>query len=57
MRIDRTQIRRWIAYHLPRKLIYWCLERVIVFSTTGKYSKTKTDELNIVDAMKRWQNR
>ncbi len=45
---------RWIAWHLPKKLICWCFIRVVVFSTTNKYSKTVLPELTAMDAIKRW---
>lgn len=52
---DRTI--RWIAWHLPKRLVMWAAFRVISHATTGKYSNQNVPELTAMDAMKRWETR
>ncbi len=46
----------WIAFHLPRSLVYWATIRLIGYATTGKYSNTIVPELGAMDALQRWDN-
>jgi len=45
---------KWIAWHLPRKLIYWAALRLIAFATQGPYSEQVVPELTAMDALGRW---
>jgi hypothetical protein len=44
----------WIAYHLPRRVVYWATIRLGAHATTGPYSKTVVPALTVVDALQRW---
>ena len=44
----------WIAWRLPRVLVYWCARRVNVHATSGEYSHQPVVELRAIDALKRW---
>jgi len=44
----------WIAWHLPKRIVYWCAIRVNAYATTGKYKNQIVPELNAMDALKRW---
>lgn len=44
----------WLAWLLPRRLVYWAAIRLCVNATTGYYSKTETSALLFTDALKRW---
>lgn len=46
----------WIAWHLPRRIAYWCTIRVGVNATTGQYSSQVVPELYFTDALKRWED-
>jgi len=50
----KTKIIQWIAWHLPRKIIYWCAVRVFCDATSGKYSDQMVPELTAMDALKRF---
>ena len=50
----RWTVWQWIAWHLPKNLIYWCFMRVVVFSTSKKYSNTGVPGLTAMDALERW---
>ena len=49
-------IARWIAFHLPRCLIYWTTIRLIAYTTQDKYSNTIVPELGAMDALQRWED-
>lgn len=44
----------WIAEHLPKPLVYWCLIRAGVKATTGPWSSQDVAELSFADVLKRW---
>lgn len=44
----------WLAWHLPRQLIYFAVIRLWAHGTTGKYGMTTPDELTWGEALKRW---
>jgi len=44
----------WVAWKLPRPLVYWCAIRVNAYATTGDYGHLIVSELLAMDALKRW---
>jgi hypothetical protein len=44
----------WLAWRLPRRLIYWCAIRLISAATVGKHADTVVPELSAMDALARW---
>jgi len=44
-----------IVWHLPKKLVYWCAIRLMAHATAGQYSSQIVSELNVMDALKRWE--
>jgi hypothetical protein len=50
---ERAQL--WLAYRLPRWLIYWAGIRLIAYATMGKYYKQVAPKLTAMDALKRWE--
>ncbi len=44
----------WLAWKLPRGLVYFCAVRVFAHGTTGDYSKTPADKLTVTGALRRW---
>lgn len=44
----------WVAWHLPRPLVYWATVRVAAHATTGEYSSQVVPDLTAMDAMQRW---
>ena len=46
---------QWLAWHIPKKLCYWCAVRVMAFATQGKYSNQVVPELTAIDALSRWE--
>lgn len=50
----REKVVRWIAWHLPRGIVYWCSIRLIANATTGEYSNQIVPNLGAMDALQRW---
>ncbi len=45
---------QWIANHLPRRVIYFCVIRAWAYATTGKYSSTIAPDITVAEILKRW---
>jgi hypothetical protein len=50
--VERLTI--WIAWHLPKELVKWCVIRAGVHATTGQYAATVVPQIAFVDVLKRW---
>lgn len=48
-------VARWVAYRLPRRVVYFAAIRLGAHATTGEYDTTMVPELKFVDALERWQ--
>jgi len=46
----------WLAYRLPRRLVYWATIRLWCHATIGRYSDTIVPELEVGEALKRWDD-
>lgn len=44
----------WIAWRLPRRLVYWSSVRLMTYGTVGKYGTQKPNQLTIDEALRRW---
>jgi hypothetical protein len=51
----KQQIQMWIAWAMPKWLVYWCTMRLIAHATTGPYSDQNVPELTAMEAIKRWK--
>lgn len=45
----------WLAYRLPRPLVYWAAIRLMAHATTGQYRDQVVPDLTAMDALKRWE--
>lgn len=45
---------RWMAWRLPRSLVYWAAVRVGAVATTGPHVHTVVPDLTFVEALKRF---
>ena len=50
----KDKVAKWVAYMLPKRIVYWAAFRVISNATTGKHSKQEVPALTCVEAMARW---
>uniref|UniRef100_A0A6M3XZD9 Uncharacterized protein n=1 Tax=viral metagenome TaxID=1070528 RepID=A0A6M3XZD9_9ZZZZ len=48
-------IAKWIAWKIPKLLVYWCAIRVGAYATTGEYSNQEVPILTFMEALRRWQ--
>ncbi len=44
----------WVAWKLPRHLVYWCAVRVNAAASTGAYGHEIVPEITMMDALDRW---
>jgi hypothetical protein len=44
----------WLAWHLPKKLVYWATIRAGAHASTGEWSNQIVPEMYFVDVLKRW---
>ena len=51
------KICEWIAYRLPKRVVYFCAIRLGVHATTGKFSNTIVPEVTFMTALERWEGR
>jgi len=49
-----SKMMMWFAWHLPRKVVYWCTIRLMAHATQGCYRKTEVSSLPIMKALERW---
>lgn len=50
----RMKLAMFVAWHIPRWLVYWCSIRLMAHATTGQWGHVITPETTIMDALKRW---
>ena len=50
------RIANWVAWHLPRRIVYHCAVRLMVHGTVGKWKEQVVPELNAMDALERWND-
>lgn len=46
---------RWMAYHLPRRIVYWALVRAWVFGTSGKWAGLESTSVLMRDVAQRYR--
>jgi len=49
------KILMFIAWRIPRKLVYWCAIRLGAHATQGQYGNQEVPALTFMDALKRWE--
>jgi len=45
----------WMAWHIPKKLVYFSAIRLVAFATQGEYGDTIVPELPAMEAVRRWE--
>lgn len=55
-RADEWQERfwKWLAWLLPRRLVYWCAVRLAAYATQGPWSDQVVGTITILKALERW---
>lgn len=51
----KERILMWIAWHIPRKIAYWCTIRVIQHAAQGEWEEQEVPELLAMDILPRWR--
>ncbi len=50
----KERLLTWIAWHLPKSLVYWATIRAGAHASTGKYSDQIVPEMTYLDVLRRW---
>ena len=50
----REKIWMWLAWRMPKRLVYFCGVRMGAHATTGPYSKEEAPSLYFMEALRRW---
>ena len=50
----REQVYMWLAWRLPRDLVYYCAVRVAVAASAGKWAGEVTPGVTVTDMLERW---
>lgn len=50
----REGMARWIAWCLPRRVVYWCALRAVAHATGERWKRTKAMDLTVMDCVARW---
>ena len=53
--IDKICI--WVAWLLPKRLVYWCAMRVYAHASTGEYRAHVVPALTAFEASERWERK
>lgn len=51
----KEKLQIFIAWRLPKGVVYWCAIRLMAHATQGKYGNQIVPELTAMDALKRWE--
>lgn len=51
------RIWRWLAYRLPRDVVYFATIRLWAEATTGKLKDVESPSVTVADALKAWESR
>lgn len=46
----------WVAFRLPRSLVYWASVRLLARATVKEYSGQEVPQLKATEALLRWKN-
>ena len=52
--VMKEKVMMWIAWKMPKWLVYFCAIRLGANATTGKHGSQIVPDLNFMDALKRW---
>jgi hypothetical protein len=52
----KNKVCMWLAFRMPKRLVYWCSIRLEAYATTGKYRKTVVTNLKCIEAGNRFYN-
>lgn len=50
----RDKFVMWVAWKLPKRLVYWCAVRVTAQASQGGYAHEEVPSISAMDALDRW---
>jgi hypothetical protein len=51
----KEKFQMWLAWRLPRWLVYFATVRAIAHATGGQYSNTVVPDLRAIEVLNRWK--
>ena len=54
--IHAIKFRMWVAWKLPKWLVYYAAIRLMAHATSGKFDNTEVSTLTVTDALRRWES-
>lgn len=51
----RERLLLWVAWHMPREIVYWCFIRLAAHATTGEFADREVPEVTCIEALTRWE--
>jgi hypothetical protein len=55
MRSVKEKLVQWLAWKMPKRLVYWAAIRLISAATVNEYADTEVAGLTALEALERWQ--
>jgi len=50
-------VSKWIAYHLPKQVVSYCLIRAWIHATSGRWSGTDASLIEASVVLRRWEEK
>jgi hypothetical protein len=51
---QKDRVWMWLAWRLPRRLVYMAAVRLWSYATTGKYAGVESPTVGLVESLKAW---
>ena len=51
----RTRLAMWLAWHLPHKIVYWCVVRVVTHAGMQTLADVEMGAITAVMALETWE--
>ena len=51
----KTKINMWLAWHMPKRLVYWCAIRMFTRAHITTYRNLEIGDMDFVKAMTDWE--
>lgn len=52
----RVQLAQWLAWHMPREVVYWCGVRMAAYASQGKWSGEECTGVTVMEMIERWDD-
>lgn len=53
----KEKLATWVAWHLPRDVVKWCMIRTFAHASTGQWGGEHVDQIGYKEVHDRWEQR